>query len=113
MSDDKPEGDLNRADSVDTDANPDTRLVRALRKLAGQPARKPARRHTEPRHNEAPPRDWQQLIESELSAMNRRLTSIESRTTIVFYLVVILTIATIVTDSNTAQTLLKGVLQIR
>ncbi|HEY3289322.1 MAG TPA: hypothetical protein VGK87_04265 [Anaerolineae bacterium] len=58
-------------------------------------------------------RDWQQFIEAELDQLNRRLTQIESRMTIVFYLVVILTVVTVVTDANAAQVILKSVLQIR
>ena len=83
----------------------DSHLLSAIRRFTRRPA-PPAQRS----HND--PRDWQQLIESELDALNRRLSSIEARMTVVFYLVVILTITT-VTNANAAEQLMRGVLQIK
>jgi hypothetical protein len=57
--------------------------------------------------------DWQKCIETELDSMNRRLSAIESRMLIVFYLVVILTVTTLITDANAAGKLLQAVLQVK
>lgn len=84
----------------------DFRLLSAVRRLTRRPA------HPAPRQT-SDPRDWQQLIESELDALNRRLSTIEARMTVIFYLVVILTITTIVTNANAAEQLMRGVLQIK
>ena len=71
--------------------------------------------HTAPGRTRPPSesRDWQQFIEAELDQMNRRLTQIETRMTIVFYLVVILTVVTVIKDADAAQLLLKSVLQLK
>jgi hypothetical protein len=84
----------------------DSRLLSAMRRITRRPARPGPR-------SANTPRDWQQLIESELDALNRRLSSIEARMTVVFYLVVILTITTIVTNASAAEQLMRGVLQIK
>ncbi len=102
---------LNKMNPEDTN---NTRLIGAMRRLARR--RKPSVAHAHrDRSGTAPPggRDWQQLIETELDALNRRLTSIEARMTIIFYLIVILTISTLVTNADAAQTLLRGVLQLK
>ena len=74
--------------------------IRNLRKNVGRPP---------PPTN---PVDWQRYIETELDGMNRRLSTIESRMQITFYLVVILTVTTVITDVNAAGKLLQAVLQI-
>ncbi len=84
----------------------DSHLMSAMRRLTRRTARPALRLSNDPH-------DWQQLIESELNALNRRLSSIEARMTVVFYLVVILTITTIVTNANAAEQLMRGVLQIK
>ena len=84
----------------------DSRLTSALRRLAHQPAQRTQRPPNDPR-------DWQQLIETELDGLNRRLSTIEARMTVIFYLVVILTITTVVTNAGAAEQLLRGVLQIK
>lgn len=92
----------------------DDRLRAAIRRMTGRANAGQSKPVTTPGVRSArDSRDWQQFIEVELDQMNRRLTQIESRMTIVFYLVVILTVVTVVTDANAAQVILKSVLQIR
>ena len=91
----------------------DSRLLRAIRRFMRRPAPPKSAVLSAPRFSELAGRDWQQLIESELDALNRRLSSIEARMTVIFYLVVILTITTIVNNADAAQQLLRGVLQIK
>jgi hypothetical protein len=84
----------------------DDRLVDALKRFTSRQASP-----NPPR----PPRDtreWQTCIERELDAMNRRLTAIEGRVTIVFYLVVILTAVTVAQDAKVAEQLIKAVLKL-
>ena len=57
-------------------------------------------------------KDWRSCIEGELDQVNRRLTQIESRLTMIYYLVVIVTVVTVVTNANAAETLIKAVLHI-
>lgn len=57
-------------------------------------------------------KDWRACIEGELDQVNRRLTQIESRLTMIYYLVVIVTVVTVVTNANAAETLIKAVLHI-
>ncbi len=92
----------------------DSRLVGAVRRLTQRRA-PPAVLPHGGRAADTPAggRDWQQLIETELDSLNRRLSAIEARMTVTFYLVVILTVTTVVTNADAAQALLRGVLQIR
>lgn len=87
-------------------ASNDTRLIAALRRLTAKPAPAPVQRP--PRGS----RDWQQLIETELDTLNRRLSAIETRMTLIFYLVVILTVVTVIRDAGAAEQLIKAVLQL-
>ncbi len=85
----------------------DDRLIRALKRITSRPT---------PPNPPRPPRDtreWQTCIERELDTVNRRLTAIESRMTLVFYLVVILTAVTVVRDAGAAEALIKAVLQVK
>ena len=85
------------------------RLRASLRKLApAKPTDAPAPQR--PQHNA---RDWQQYIETELDQMNRRLAAIENRMTVIFYLVIIVSVVMIVTDASAATKLLQGVLQMK
>lgn len=63
-----------------------------------------------PSHNA---RDWQQYIETELDQMNRRLAAIESKMTVIFYLVIIVSVVMVITDADAATALIKGVLQMK
>ena len=98
-------------------SEPADRLSAAIRKLTrisrqGQPpvvAREPQRAG----HDSRDSRDWRQFIESELDSMNRRLSAIESRLTIVFYLVVILTVVVCVTDASAARQIVENVLKVQ
>src|SRR5437870_5190175 len=86
----------------------DDRLANAIRKLTRRatgrsPLPRPARDS----------QDWKQFIESELDSMNRRLSAIESRLTIVFYLVVVLTVVVCVTDASAARQILESVLKVQ
>lgn len=87
-------------------ASNDTRLIAALKRLTAKP--KPAPASRPPRGS----RDWQQLIETELDTLNRRLSAIETRMTLIFYLVVILTVVTVIRDAGAAEALIKAVLQL-
>src|SRR6266508_3018415 len=93
----------------------DSRLMSAVRRAFGPSSGRGLTRRRAPpdRPPQRDTRDWQQLIESGLDALNRRLSSIEVRMTLIFYLIVILTITTIVPNADAAQQLLRGVLQIK
>lgn len=82
------------------------RLRASLRKLAPAPPPMTPR----PSHNA---RDWQQYIETELDQMNRRLAAIESKMTVIFYLVIIVSVVMVITDADAATALIKGVLQMK
>src|SRR5689334_4066359 len=95
-------------------SRPDEHLSAAIRKLmrlplvgaTGQSPRQPSPL-PRPAHDS---QDWKQCIESELDSMNRRLSAIESRLTIVFYLVVVLTVVVCVTDVSAARQILESVI---
>jgi len=82
----------------------DDRLLSAVRKL--RPVQPLAVRP------DRDSKDWRACIEGELDQVNRRLTQIESRLTMIYYLVVIVTVVTVVTNANAAETLIKAVLHI-
>ena len=88
--------------------SPDSRLAKALKRLTASRAT-PAPAPRPPQHS----RTWQQYIESELDSMNRRLTAIESRMTVIYYLVIIVTVVTVISDASAAGRLIQSVLQIK
>ena len=45
--------------------------------------------------------------------MNRRLAAIESKMTVIFYLVIIVSVVMVITDADAATALIKGVLQMK
>ena len=101
-------------------SEPADRLSTAIRKLTrlsrqDQPpvvAREPQRAGHDSRDSRDS-RDWRQFIESELDSMNRRLSAIESRLTLIFYLVVILTVVVCVTDASAARQIVENVLKVQ
>ncbi len=89
--------------------NSDSRLAAAIRRLTAV-----GRNPTPP--TPRPPREsrtWQQYIESELDSMNRRLTAIESRMTVIYYLVIIVTVTTVINDASAAGRLIQSILQVK